>query len=286
MDDATTRLVLIRHGESASNAGGWLSGQETCGGLTATGIAQAEALRWRLAADQDLVPDVVLVSTMRRAVETAEIIATPTGLVPEQRAELMERTPGEAEGLTSAQYTEQYGRAPWSNWAEPISPGGESGDDFTQRVLTATDRAVADHRGKTVWVVCHGGVIMVSAMQRWPGASAVDEAWLPAHGAGEHLDQRMGRRRERRLATLALQRPHPPSGTARQPPRGRAPADLAATRSHAFFHVGRAAVGMVMRSRSSASARSRLRWSRISRFADHRPRCPASWQRPVRRGAR
>lgn len=177
--NAVTRLVLIRHGESASNAGGWLSGQDTCGGLTATGVAQAEALRWRLGADEDLRPDVVLVSTMRRAVETAEIIATPTGLVPEQRADLIERTSGEAEGLTVQQYAERYGRQPWADWPTPISPGGESGDEFEARVLAATDRVVDDHRGKTVWVVCHGGVIMVSAMLRWP-ASAVRGDVLPA----------------------------------------------------------------------------------------------------------
>lgn len=171
MTDSITRIVLIRHGESASNAGGWLSGQDTCGGLTATGVAQAEALRWRLAADDDLHPDVVLVSTMRRAVETAEIIATPTGLVPEQRTELMERTPGEAEGMSVEEYTRRYGRIPWTDWPRPISPGGESGDEFTHRVLSATDRVVGDHRGKTVWVVCHGGVIMVSAMHRWPGGT-------------------------------------------------------------------------------------------------------------------
>ena len=28
-----------------------------------------------------------------------------------------------------------------------------------------------EHRGKTVWVICHGGVIMVTAVRRWPGAS-------------------------------------------------------------------------------------------------------------------
>lgn len=174
-----TRLVLIRHGESASNAGGWLSGQNTCGGLTATGVAQAEALRWRLAADEDLRPDVVLVSTMRRAVETAEIIATPTGLVPEQRPELIERTSGEAEGLTVQEYEARYGKTPWTDWAEPLSPGGESGHDFSVRVVAATDRVVAEHRGKTIWVVCHGGVIMISAVHRWPGGG-VDLRSLPA----------------------------------------------------------------------------------------------------------
>ena len=166
-----TRMILIRHGQSASNAEGWLSGQESCGGLTDLGVAQAEALRSRLAADESMRPDAVLVSTMQRAVHTAEIISEPLGMVPEQHADLMERTSGEAEGLTIAQYTEKYGIAPWSDWENPLSPGGESGLVFADRVMTATDRVVKEYRGKTVWVVCHGGVIMVTAVRRWPGAS-------------------------------------------------------------------------------------------------------------------
>lgn len=166
------RIVLIRHGESASNAGGWLSGQETCGGLTDLGVAQAEALRARLAADATVQPDRVLVSTMRRAVHTAEVVAEPTGLAVEQFADLMERTSGEAEGLTIAEYTEKYGKAPWTDWENPLAPGGESGPDFTARVTSALDRVVGESWGKTSWVVCHGGVIMATAVSRWPRASA------------------------------------------------------------------------------------------------------------------
>lgn len=175
---AVTRMILIRHGQSVSNAEGWLSGQNICGGLTDLGVAQAEALRTRLAADPSMRPDVVLVSTMRRAVETADIVAAPLGIVPEQHADLMERTAGEAEGLTIAQYTEKYGIAPWIDWENPLGPGGESGPEFTDRVLTATDRVVDEHRGKTVWVVCHGGVIMVTAVRRWAGVD-VDLSKLP-----------------------------------------------------------------------------------------------------------
>jgi len=175
---AVTRMILIRHGQSASNAEGWLSGQETCGGLTDLGVAQAEALCTRLAADPSMRPDAVLVSTMARAVQTAEIISEPLGVVPEQHADLMERTAGEAEGLTIAQYTEKYGIAPWTDWENPLGPGGESGPEFTQRVITATDRVVEEHRGKTVWVVCHGGVIMVTAVRRWAGVD-VDLRQLP-----------------------------------------------------------------------------------------------------------
>ncbi|NND73768.1 MAG: histidine phosphatase family protein, partial [Ilumatobacter sp.] len=131
------------------------------------------------AADDDVQPDVVLVSTMRRAVHTAEIIAGPTGIAPEQHADLIERTSGEAEGLTIAEYTTKYGRAPWTDWHNPLSPGGESGHEFGTRVLAATDRIVGTHQGKTVWVVCHGGVIMVSAVRRWPGGAA-DLTAIPA----------------------------------------------------------------------------------------------------------
>jgi broad specificity phosphatase PhoE len=173
-----TRMILIRHGQSASNAEGWLSGQESCGGLTDLGVSQAEALRARLAADESMRPDAVLVSTMRRAVHTAEIISEPLGVMPEQHADLMERTSGEAEGLTIAQYTEKYGIPPWSDWENPLSPGGESGAVFSDRVMAATDRVVNEYRGKTVWVVCHGGVIMVTAVRRWPGAS-LDLRQLP-----------------------------------------------------------------------------------------------------------
>ena len=171
-DPTLTRIVLIRHGESASNAGRWISGQDTCGGLTDLGVAQAEALRDRLADDPLLAPDVIAVSTMWRAVHTAEVIAEPHGMTPVQHADLIERTSGEAEGLTVEQYTEKYGKPPWTDWKNPLSPGGESGDEFAGRVMSATDRLVAENRGKTVWVVCHGGVIMVSAARRWPGSTS------------------------------------------------------------------------------------------------------------------
>lgn len=165
------RLVLIRHGQSASNAGGWLSGQESCGGLTDLGVRQAEAVRDRLAADPSMHPDRVLVSTMRRAVHTAEVAAEPHGMAVEQYADLMERTSGEAEGLSIPEYIEKYGKAPWTDWENPLSPGGESGADFSARVTVALDRVVSESFGSTTWVVCHGGVIMATAVSRWPGGT-------------------------------------------------------------------------------------------------------------------
>lgn len=165
---AVTRLILIRHGESASNAGGWISGQETCGGLTPLGIRQAEAARDRLAAEPAMQPDRIVVSTMRRAVETADIVAAPTGVAPEQFADLMERTSGEAEGMTIDEYVERYGQRPWADWEQPLSAGGESGVEFSVRVRDALDRVASEAPGRTTWVVCHGGVIMSTSVGRWP----------------------------------------------------------------------------------------------------------------------
>ena len=76
----------------------------------------------------------VLSSTMRRAVETAEIIAEGLA-VPVQTLEgLCERTPGECEGMTHDEYRARYGREPWHNWVRSLSPGGESDEEFVARV--------------------------------------------------------------------------------------------------------------------------------------------------------
>ena len=70
-----TRLVLIRHGESVATVERRIGGVRTCAGLSPLGRKQAEALAARLARTGELKADAVVASTMRRAVETAEIIA-------------------------------------------------------------------------------------------------------------------------------------------------------------------------------------------------------------------
>ena len=144
MTTRPSRLVLIRHGQSRSNLELWISSQATCGGLTDKGRAEATAARTRLAGMDDLTPDAVVVSTMRRAVETAEIVAEPTGFVAEQRAELMERQPGEVEGMTVDDYVAKFGRTPYDKWEPALSPGGEDSLTFHRRVNSALDRLAVE----------------------------------------------------------------------------------------------------------------------------------------------
>ena len=157
-----TQLVLIRHGESASNAGRWLSGTSTCGGLSELGRVQAERLRDRFVRSGER-PDVLLSSTMPRAVQTAEIVGEPLGLDLVTMDDLGERTPGECEGMTHDEYEQRYGKRPWADWEEPLSPGGESNEEFLARVRRVIPALAAEHRDRTLWVVCHGGIIMSTA---------------------------------------------------------------------------------------------------------------------------
>lgn len=158
-----TRLVLIRHGESNATVAQVVGGHQGCTGLSARGRLQAEALRDRLAATGELEPDVFLSSVMPRAVETAEIIAPAFGLDLRQECDLCELHPGESDGLTWDEYRRKYGEVDMAaDPTSPIAPGGESVAAFQARVVGALRRIVEEHAGRTVVIVCHGGVVASS----------------------------------------------------------------------------------------------------------------------------
>ena len=69
-------LLLIRHGETVDNVRQIMQGQ-THGELNERGVEQARSVAERLAAERI---DAVVASDLRRAIQTAEIIAAPHGL--------------------------------------------------------------------------------------------------------------------------------------------------------------------------------------------------------------
>jgi 2,3-bisphosphoglycerate-dependent phosphoglycerate mutase len=157
-----TRLVLIRHGESRSAVDRIVGGHQGCTGLSELGRRQAEALRDRLARTGELGDaSVVLTSVLPRAIETADIIAPALGgLAAHQHCDLCEIHPGDADGLTWEEFEARYRNTPASRSPyQPGAPGGESRAEFFLRVGTALRRAADENAGRTVIVVCHGGVI-------------------------------------------------------------------------------------------------------------------------------
>jgi 2,3-bisphosphoglycerate-dependent phosphoglycerate mutase len=157
-----TRLVLIRHGESVSTVERRIGGVRTCGGLSPLGRKQAEALAARLARTGEIQADVLVSSTIRRAIETAEIIAPALGELPiEQIADLGEHEPGpECDGMTFDAFVERFGQPDWSGDPYLVGfPGGESLAAFKHRAATALHLLMQRYEGSTVVVSCHAGVV-------------------------------------------------------------------------------------------------------------------------------
>lgn len=173
---ALTRLVLIRHGESQVTVDSIIGGPKTCTGLSPKGRLQAEALRDRLARTGEVRADVLLASTMPRAVQTAAIIAPALGgLEIEQVEDLEERRPGECDGMTWDAYREAYRPEGWTfDIYEPLSPGGESFAQFQVRAATTLHQVAERLAGRTIVVACHGGIIessMVAFLGLSPSAA-------------------------------------------------------------------------------------------------------------------
>jgi len=153
-----TRIVLVRHGQTAWNRKVRFRGQ-TDVKLNEFGVRQAEAAgryvaaRWPVAA--------VYASRMSRAMQTADAIARACGLTAQPLAGLLDVSFGQWQGLSPDEVTQ---RDPdlYRAWLEAPHtvqfPGGESLDVVRGRVLDGLEEVVARHPGETVALVSHAVV--------------------------------------------------------------------------------------------------------------------------------
>lgn len=160
----STRIILVRHGDAHAGFHGVIGGAQGCAGLTDLGRRQAAALRDHLSATGRIQADVLLASTIPRAIETAEIVASGLGIETFGRdCDLCEVHTGEADGLEWAEWGLRYGS--FDMEAEPdrlFAPEGDSWNSFNARVLHVLERLGEEHEGRTVVAVCHAGVISAS----------------------------------------------------------------------------------------------------------------------------
>jgi probable phosphoglycerate mutase len=91
-----------------------------------------------------------------------------------------ENHPGEGDGLDIEEYDRRWPfQPPWTVDSRR-DPGSESFGEMGQRVRRALDALVERHRGQTVVVACHGGVV-VHSLLRWldiDPAGMRTRAWL------------------------------------------------------------------------------------------------------------
>jgi broad specificity phosphatase PhoE len=154
----TTRLYLVRHGETTLSAEDRFAGS-TDVPLGPNGRLQAERLAARLADDSIAA---AYASPMQRTVDTASIIAEPHNLEVIRRDRLREIDHGRWEGLrraeVEAQFLEEY--AAWEEDPFTFAPaGGESGVQVVARALPEIREIVLAHPGQNVLVVSHKATI-------------------------------------------------------------------------------------------------------------------------------
>ena len=159
---SSTRLVLVRHGESRATIERFVGGPRSCTGLTDHGRLQAEALRNRLSAGHDVEATALFASNFPRALETANIIAPSIGSLPVSvDSGWGEHDPGpDCDGMTHDEFIERFGMPRWDGDPhDVVYPGGETIAQFHDRVMESLRRTVRQHEGGTVVVSCHAGVI-------------------------------------------------------------------------------------------------------------------------------
>ncbi len=155
-----TRIIAIRHGETAWNVDARLQGHLDVE-LNAKGFWQADRVA-RALADESI--DAIYTSDLMRAWHTASAIEKAVGAPVTANQGLRERGFGSYEGKTYAELEAQWPDAAlrWRkrepDWAPP---GGETLLDLRQRVSKTVAALAQRHTGGQIVMVAHGGVMDV-----------------------------------------------------------------------------------------------------------------------------
>ncbi len=172
-------LEVVRHGESEGNVArdaAVAAGAEFIDvptrdsdvGLTDLGRRQAEALGRSLAErPAQLQPTAVVVSTYRRAIDTASVALATAGLelplLLDER--LRDREFGVLDRLTGEgiirRFPEEAERRRWLGKFAHRPPGGESWSDVAQRLRGVLGDVRADLAGERVLLVTHDVVVLL-----------------------------------------------------------------------------------------------------------------------------
>ncbi|WP_305789359.1 histidine phosphatase family protein [Symbioplanes lichenis] len=154
--DNATRLILVRHGETALTQQGRYSGRGDVP-LSDEGEAQAMAAGGRVAGISRDVTAVVS-SPLSRCTRTAELIASELGNVTVTvMPKLIECDFGDWEGLTFAEVRERWPDEldSWLGSTSVAPPNGESFQAVAKRVRGAQATLLSAYPAQTVVVVSH-----------------------------------------------------------------------------------------------------------------------------------
>ena len=161
------KLILVRHGETYWNKEGLVQGGGSDIELNDTGANQAHKLASFLKNENIAA---IVSSPLRRAISTAEAIASQHQLPIEVDYGLREIEVGELEGLSLSNLSttfSQFLMRWWQGGGAERLPGGESLIELQKRAWATIERLLAQHKasperkeGATIVAVSHYFVIL------------------------------------------------------------------------------------------------------------------------------
>ena len=154
-----TRIILVRHGQSISNAEQFWGGQKDFP-LTELGKAQAEVVADAIRATEKV--DVVYASDLERAYETGLAIAKRFDLPVIQDPNLREINTGRWTGTPIEGTKAKEPALMEKRKSDPVHfafPEGESFEDLYHRGRKAITAIAEKNEGKCVVIASHGGIL-------------------------------------------------------------------------------------------------------------------------------
>lgn len=169
------RLYLVRHGENPANITKVFSSRIVDQSLTLKGVLQAQQTAARFKR-QDITRDqwarVVYSSPLRRAIETAKIIAEALDVEVRIMEEFREISVGVLEERPATQSDWAFHEQVMGDWfagkSETEFPGGENYLDLWARMNTGLLKTTHGSADKNIVVVSHGGIMSVTMKDLCP----------------------------------------------------------------------------------------------------------------------
>ncbi|MBM3141830.1 MAG: histidine phosphatase family protein [Chloroflexi bacterium] len=164
------RLILVRHGETAWNQERRIQGGSSDVELSEVGRKQVERLGLAL---KETEIDAIYSSPLKRALDTAQAIASQHQLTVQVEPDLREMEVGELEGVSIAELGTSFSQF-LLQWRQGQGleklPGGESVVDLADRVWVTVQFIIKKHQQETVVVVSHFFAVVVTVCKAlgWP----------------------------------------------------------------------------------------------------------------------
>ena len=154
-----TKFILVRHGQSKANEGGFLAGI-TDVPLSTLGEKQAKAVGEYILKSYQV--DVIYSSPLERACNTVKGVSEALNLPIIKENALREFDFGVWEGLTLEDIKQNHDNG-YSKWAKDpgvfVPEGGESMTELQNRVVKSLKEIAEKENGKTVLIGSHSSVI-------------------------------------------------------------------------------------------------------------------------------